>query len=720
MALKKDFKMKPHQKDASDKLLKEDGSLLFAHDVGTGKTAAAIGGFYKLKDAGKAKRTLIVTPASLRDNFGKNGIEKFTNDKYVIFGNKQEAAGKHPDIVDVDSYVPRKDVTHSIVSYDLFKRDPKKYIDKAKADTIVYDELHRAKNETSKVTEAIKDARKYHKNFIGLTGSIVSNTPADIVPLVDAMTDGKHTLGSKASFESRFLDIGSRGRKKVKSPRIVRALTSKYIHHVDKEDLDAEAPPKKISKTKNIVMGDIQSALYRHALDKLDAATKLKLKAGIGSLKDSELKSISNKLMAARQASNAPHTMDTKMPISKSFDESNKAKQLVSDTVEHLKKDKDNQVIIGTQFIKGGVDILSEGLKRNKVPFTVFVGKGNKGVTEKSRQKAVKDFNAGKARAIVISGAGGEGLNLPNTTAINMFDGHFNPEVMNQMEARGIRSGGQAHKKPKDRKVEVTRYMSHPDRKVIDTSMKIADAISPMTYLKRALNEEKILQNPLKRDFSTEEFIADIAKNKEDNNKELKGLFKASKLIDSDSKVMEDYYNRFGKDIDDVIGTNKRISDDEKEYIDRLRKVYRQVATSKNYENMNQGKNKITYSKKDFNSKGKLKASAYLSGSKNNNHALRLSATGAAVFPMVSFGALSNLAMFGQRKKALMGLAALAGTGAVVSPLLDYVSSRNKDYGTIVKSKAKKRLKLNNDDLVRLLRGENITKSIEKKEDHFI
>ena len=43
---------------------------------------------------------------------------------------------------------------------------------------------------------------------------------------------------------------------------------------------------------------------------------------------------------------------------------------------------------------------------------------------------------------------------------VQMVDGHFNPEVIQQAEARGRRAGGLAHRPPERRFVAVKRYKS--------------------------------------------------------------------------------------------------------------------------------------------------------------------------------------------------------------------------------------------------------------------
>ncbi len=280
--------------------------------------------------------------------------------------------------------------------------------------------------------------------------------------------------------------------------------------------------------------------------------------------------------------------------------------------------------------------------------------------------------------------------------------------------------GGQEYRNPKDRKVEVNRYMSLPDKKIAETASNILGAISPLTYVQRLLKDEKVIQNPLKRDFSTEEFISEVAANKEKNNREIRSLFKASALIKSDSSVMEDYYKKYGDNIGDKIGTEERIAEGEQEYIDKLKDIYRKVGTSKSYQNMNAFKHKVTYDDSDFTKGGKLKAWSYFSGKKNNKEALRLGASGAVVFPMLTSGVIMTDGIRGGAKAALATAGVMSGLGAAVAPIATYMTKRNDDYGTMQKTKAKRRLKLRDNELLRLLRGENLTKIVEKKEDYYI
>ena len=169
-ALNKDVKLYPHQQRVVNNPSSE---LVIAHSVGSGKTLTGIAKFEKMKEQGKANKALVVVPAGLRTNFGEQGVGKFTNSKYNIVGNKQERSKKV--FGDIN---PNAD--YNIVSYEMFRRDPERYIIQSGADTIITDESHRGKNENTQTTNAFKNTRHLYNNYIGLTGSVISNSISDV------------------------------------------------------------------------------------------------------------------------------------------------------------------------------------------------------------------------------------------------------------------------------------------------------------------------------------------------------------------------------------------------------------------------------------------------------------------------------------------------------------------------------------------------------------
>ena len=523
--LRKNVELRAHQKEAVGRLSKANGSLLLAHDVGTGKTLTALAGFEQLKKEGKASRTLIVTPASLRENFATGGIKKFTTDKYIVFGNEAENKADPKKFTDPDEYANIMDkATHHVVSYDRYLQDPMKYLRVSGADTVIYDEIHRARNEYTNLAKVMKTVRPMHKNFIGLTGSMVSNSPSDIVPLIDALSNGHHGLGTKEQFEKKFVRVDQQGNKHLLQPNLVKGIMAPFVHVASSEHMATEPPPKTEIKEIPIEMSAYQTQLYQYSLDKLDPMSKRKIRFGLGKLSDPGMRGIFAKLITARQVSNSIHTMDPKISLSESAHQTPKARQLLDDVEKYLAEVPDAQILITTNLIHGGVDVLSQGMKDRNISFGAFIGKGNKGVTEEERQQAVALYNTGKHRVLLISSAGGEGLNLPNTTHILDFDGFFNPEKINQQEGRGIRAGGLSHRPEKDRKVLINRYVSIPARQESQIAWNLAKSINPLTYLGGGKGDDRMFSNPFQRTLSIDREVYRIARQKAVGNAELKGL----------------------------------------------------------------------------------------------------------------------------------------------------------------------------------------------------
>lgn len=61
-------------------------------------------------------------------------------------------------------------------------------------------------------------------------------------------------------------------------------------------------------------------------------------------------------------------------------------------------------------------------------------------------------------KAILLSSAGSEGLDLQGTRSFQGMEPHFNNEKINQVIGRGIRYKSHAHLPQEERKVRVMRY----------------------------------------------------------------------------------------------------------------------------------------------------------------------------------------------------------------------------------------------------------------------
>jgi hypothetical protein len=177
-----------HQKEVVEKVIAKDGNLILLHPVqGMLRTALAV--LEGLAVAALAQRSLLV--------------------------------------------LPKKSKTECLRSYFLtdycsFEKDPKGSIERVGADTVLYFSFPLRGEEGARRILAAKDARPFHRNFVAMTNSTVSATLIDIIPLIDAMTDGQHLLGNKTTFGARFMTVDG----KLKNSQVLRALLSPYVYQV--------------------------------------------------------------------------------------------------------------------------------------------------------------------------------------------------------------------------------------------------------------------------------------------------------------------------------------------------------------------------------------------------------------------------------------------------------------------------------------------------------
>ena len=445
-----------HQADFSEAAKKQlgrkgGGGIIAAHGTGTGKTLSAINTFEEMKGEGKARRALVVTPAGLRQNFLAKGIQKFTTSKGVIMAQPG-------DVADNVDYV--------VVSYAAFRAKPEEWLAMVKPDTLIVDEVQRAGNMDSKTYKSLAWARERVPHFMGLTASISQNTPADVVPMLALAEKGEQQIKTKKEFTRRHIKKEPSEQKSVfgnttYEKRLVRqgelnARVGATIHYV--EDLDASKKPVKSVEKVHVKMSKEQMKLYRMSMKGVDPVILKKIQEG-KEVSQHQAMNIFTMLMRARQVSNSLHLATPNMTPAQAAEATPKIKQIMDDAASHIADTPDAQIIMYTNLVHGGVDVLEAGLKARGVKYGIFAGK-RKGITEESRQAAVTDYLDGKNKVIIITGAGAEGLSLGNTTMVQLVDGHYNPERMAQAEARGIRAGGLSHRPQEERKVAVKRYVS--------------------------------------------------------------------------------------------------------------------------------------------------------------------------------------------------------------------------------------------------------------------
>jgi len=432
--------LQPHQRDAVSKFGKSR-SLIAFHGLGSGKTLTSLAA-----GAAVPGNKLVVLPASLEGNYIKE-IEKH---KY-----------------------PRKDF--KLLSYERFRKDPGLYIERFKPSMLITDEYHRSKDPGNLTGTALRNARGKVPHFMGLTGTLAQNHPAEIGELLHTAT-GEPILGKNTQeFKDRYIE------EKVVSPGLLRRVFSgakpgkvevgrnlddfrervaPYVHTFAGDDEYQKHVPTVALETRSVEMDPEQQRHYNFVFGNLPPWAQYKVRKGLPPSK-SESKNLNAFLQGARQVSNTAQGFGAKTT-------SPKLSAVLNDIRHGIESDPNFKSVVYSQYLDSGITPLSEGLEKLNIPHGSFTG----AQTQKERNRMVSDYNEGRLKALLLSPAGGEGLDLRGTKHMGVLEPAWNPEKIKQAIGRTARYKSHEHLPQNERNVRVVSYRSIPRLTAADRMMR--------------------------------------------------------------------------------------------------------------------------------------------------------------------------------------------------------------------------------------------------------
>ena len=105
-----------------------------------------------------------------------------------------------------------------------------------------------------------------------------------------------------------------------------------------------------------------------------------------------------------------------------------------------------------------GINPLEGVLKEKGIPYRRYTGE----MSQKEKDEAVKEYNSGNIKQLLISGAGGEGLDLKGTKLMQILEPHFNEPKLEQVKHRAIRYKSHESLPENERKVEIQNFVAIP------------------------------------------------------------------------------------------------------------------------------------------------------------------------------------------------------------------------------------------------------------------
>lgn len=427
-----EVQLQPHQERVREKFKEENPRMLLYHGLGSGKSLSAIAAAEAAKEVAGDDYGVIV-PASLKGNFEKE-LDKFTE-------------GSTPEVM-------------SYTGLGLGKKF------KAPPGTIIMDEAHRIRNPAGSAAHAAREAAYNANRLLLLTGSPITNSPADLANLVSLL---KRQPISPQDFEKKYI-----GSKKVYPGlfNYLRGITPGTQAVIKNEgelrnmlrghvDYQPSKTPEGVNVNEETVRAPLtpaQQKIQKALRTKIPPSFLWKLDTEFPLNKD-ELSRLNSFLTGLRQnsVSTAPFRKDGD-PL-KAFQQSGKLQLALKKLRETIDEDPRRKAIIYSNHIGAGLDPYAAALGANNIPYGVFHG----GIPTKQRQQALKDYNEGKLRALLIGPAGAEGLSTKGTNLIQILDPHWHESRTQQARGRGLRFDSHDDLPDELKNVHVQRFISESE-----------------------------------------------------------------------------------------------------------------------------------------------------------------------------------------------------------------------------------------------------------------
>jgi SNF2 family DNA or RNA helicase len=401
-----------------------------AHGLGSGKTLTSIAAQEALRMPSE-----VVVPASLQANYRKE-VRKHTKGT---------------------SKLPRKILSMQNVARKEQKLD---------APMLIVDEAHRAREAGTKTQQVLK--KNLAKKRLLLTGTPFYNRPSDIAPLVNLAAGHSILPEERKAFEDKYLFHLRKDPGFWASMRGVKGGTVPVVHPQRKKELQQtlqkwvdyyegskENFPSVERQDMRVPMTKEQLNVYDTLMKKAPYWVRYKVKKGLPPTKQ-EAGDLNAFLGGVRQVSNtsAPY-------ITEGAPASPKIQKAYAELKKHLDANPRAKAVVYSNYLGAGLDPYKALLAQGGIPYGEFSGQMDK----KERDKLVQQYNEGKLRALLLSSAGGEGLDLKGTRLMQVMEPHWNVEKLRQVEGRGIRYGSHADLPPEERKVLIQRYLATRPRK---------------------------------------------------------------------------------------------------------------------------------------------------------------------------------------------------------------------------------------------------------------
>lgn len=419
---------------------------ILADEMGLGKTIQAIAASELLRRLNRAKRVVVVTPASLKGEWEEQ-IERFVGlPTLIVQGSRPNRLAAY-----------KQDVFFYLVSYEQVRSDHAEIQSILSPDIMILDEAQRIKNWPSKTSWAVKQIKTPYA-FV-LSGTPIENRIDEIYSIMQVVD--ARVLGPLFKFQQDFYRLDDNGKPAgYKNLDELHRKLQPVLLRRRKKDVEEQLPERTINNFLVPLVPE-QAVRYKEFSDEVAVLVSVLKKRPLTA---EEQKKLQRLLACMRMVSDTPYILDDKCRECPKLEE-------LEEILTELLAGKDNKIIIFSEWERM-LFLVRDLVDQLGVDYAWHSGS----ISQTERRGNIKRFKEDPCcRIFLTTDSGSTGLNLQVANVVINCDLPWNPAKLEQRIAR-------AWRKNQTRVVQVINLVStdtieHRMLSVLAVKQAVADVV---------------------------------------------------------------------------------------------------------------------------------------------------------------------------------------------------------------------------------------------------